>query len=152
MNEEEPPRKAKPTRKPDLPAPQVQAPVTVGAVAPGGKVVGVEIGRVENLILEPAAAPEPGDPPYKGLDFYDVADAPLFFGRERLTADMVEAVREHTFLAIVGASGSGKSSLARAGLIAALLGRAGRSLERGVQPPLGSRDWRYVAVTPTAAP
>ncbi|MFZ2420288.1 MAG: hypothetical protein WBV59_05390 [Anaerolineae bacterium] len=93
MNEEELSHPANPTRKPDWPAPQVQAPVTVGTVAPGGKVVGVEIGRVENLILEPAAAPEPGDPPYKGLDFYDVADAPLFFGRERLTADLVEAVR-----------------------------------------------------------
>jgi formylglycine-generating enzyme required for sulfatase activity len=110
---------------------------------------------VDTVILDAgqaAAPPADGDPPYKGLDFYDVADAPLFFGRERLTAELVAFVRQHSFLAIVGASGSGKSSLARAGLIASLLGQNARPLEDSVQPPLGSRDWRYVAVTPTAHP
>ena len=63
MNEEEPSRRAAPAQRSEPPGPQVQAPVTVGTVAPGGSVVGVAIGRVENLILEPAAAPEPGDPP-----------------------------------------------------------------------------------------
>ena len=91
----------------------------------GGKVVGVEVHHAETVIIEAgqaAAPPEPGDPPYKRLDFYDVADANLFFGREKLTAELVAFVREHAFLAIVGASGSGESSLARAGLVAALLG------------------------------
>lgn len=126
----------------------------VGTVT-GGTVVGAEFHHVDTVILDAgqaAAPPAAGDPPYKGLDVYDVKDAPLFFGREKLTAELVAFVREHAFLAIVGASGSGKSSLARAGLVASLLGKNDRPLEDGVQPPLGSRDWRHVAVTPTAHP
>jgi WD40 repeat protein/transcriptional regulator with XRE-family HTH domain len=67
-------------------------------------------------------APAPGVPPYKGLLFFDEADADLFFGREELTARLVEHVNDlavdatSCFLAVVGASGSGKSSLVRAGL------------------------------------
>src|SRR6266498_6029583 len=71
-------------------------------------------------------APAPGIAPYKGLLFFDESDAELFFGREALTAHLVERVSDLSlnsplrFLAIVGASGSGKSSLARAGLAVAL--------------------------------
>src|ERR1051325_5759396 len=71
-------------------------------------------------------APAPGIAPYKGLLFFDESDAELFFGREALTAHLVERVSELSldsslrFLAVVGASGSGKSSLARAGLAVAL--------------------------------
>ena len=47
--------------------------------------------------------------------------APFFFGREALTGWLVDALRgDNRFLAIIGPSGSGKSSLARAGLVAAL--------------------------------
>jgi WD40 repeat protein len=133
---------------------QIEVEQQVGSVT-GGKIVGVEVHHAETVIItadQSAAQPEPGDPPYKGLDFYDVDDVALFFGREKLTAELVALVREHAFLAIVGASGSGKSSLARAGLVAALLGKANRPLEDGIQPPFGSRDWHYVAVTPTAQP
>lgn len=80
--------------------------------------------------------PAPGDPPYKGLAYFDVEDAPLFFGREALTAELVDYLREHRFLAVVGASGSGKSSLVRAGLIPAL--QRGEPLDDGVLPPAGS--------------
>ena len=71
-------------------------------------------------------APAPGIPPYKGLPFFDESDADLFFGREVLTARLVDRITDLTldnsprFLAIVGASGSGKSSLVRAGLAVAL--------------------------------
>jgi len=66
-------------------------------------------------------APAPGAPPFKGLDFFDVADAAVFFGRETLTAHLVNRIRGGCrFLAVVGASGSGKSSLVRAGVAAAL--------------------------------
>ena len=71
-------------------------------------------------------APAPGLAPYKGLLFFDELDAELFFGREALTARLAERVLDITmdasvrFLAIVGASGSGKSSLVRAGLAVAL--------------------------------
>jgi tetratricopeptide (TPR) repeat protein len=134
---------------------QVKVDQSAGIVEAGGNVIGVVVHHADTVILDAgqaAAPPQPGTPPYKGLDFYDTVDASLFFGREKLTAELVAFVREHAFLAIVGASGSGKSSLARAGLIAALLGKTDRALEGGVQPPLGSRDWRYVAVTPTSQP
>ena len=71
-------------------------------------------------------APAPGIAPYKGLLFFDQADADLFFGREALTAHLAERVTDlamdasSRFLAVVGASGSGKSSLVRAGLAVAL--------------------------------
>ena len=75
--------------------------------------------------LEPAGA---GEPPFKGLAFFDEADAGLFFGRAALTGGLVARVQECLapdyagcrFLAVIGASGSGKSSIVRAGLVPAL--------------------------------
>jgi WD40 repeat protein/transcriptional regulator with XRE-family HTH domain len=70
--------------------------------------------------------PVPGYAPYKGLLFFDEADSDLFFGRETLTAHLADRVTDLAsdastrLLAIVGASGSGKSSLVRAGLAVAL--------------------------------
>ena len=87
-------------------------------------------------------APAPGVAPYKGLLFFDELDADLFFGREDLTALHVRHVMDlavdssSRFLAVVGASGSGKSSLVRAGLAVALK-RAG---------------WDTHVLTPTANP
>jgi WD40 repeat protein len=94
-------------------------------------------------------APALGLCPYKGLKYFDESDAELFIGREALTAKLVGRVRglatgpenrTGRFLAIVGASGSGKSSLVRAGLIPAL-----RWDEKTV-------DWRICLLTPTASP
>ena len=74
-------------------------------------------------------APALGLCPYKGLNYFDEADADLFVGREALAARLTERVlalasnrtpNEERFLAVVGASGSGKSSLVRAGLVPAL--------------------------------
>ncbi|MFM9448916.1 hypothetical protein [Streptomyces acidiscabies] len=59
-------------------------------------------------------------PPYRGLARYEPDDSALFFGREQLTADLVELLSRRRFAAIFGASGSGKSSLLRAGLIPVL--------------------------------
>jgi WD40 repeat protein/transcriptional regulator with XRE-family HTH domain len=73
-----------------------------------------------------AEAPAPGITPYKGLLYFDEPDADLFFGRQGLTAQLVQHVMDleqetpRRFLAVVGASGSGKSSLVRAGLAVAL--------------------------------
>ena len=58
--------------------------------------------------------------PYKGLASFSEADADFFFGREELVEQLVPRLRASGFLAVVGASGSGKSSLVRAGLLAAL--------------------------------
>jgi WD40 repeat protein/transcriptional regulator with XRE-family HTH domain len=71
-------------------------------------------------------APTPGVAPYKGLLFFDETDADLFFGREALTAHLTDRITglasdaSTRLLAVVGASGSGKSSLVRAGLVVAL--------------------------------
>ena len=95
-------------------------------------------------------APIPGEPPFKGLQYFDEDDASLFFGRELLTAKLVSQLREHHFLAVVGASGSGKSSLVRAGLIPAL--KRGESLADTTRPPSGSTHWPVHVITPTAHP
>ena len=84
-----------------------------------------------------AALPEPSaECPYPGLVAYDIRDAGSFFGRE----PDIEACLGHLdaggALAIVGASGSGKSSLARAGVAAALErdGRRVRVMTPGRHP------------------
>ncbi|MFF9811686.1 hypothetical protein ACF1G5_42590, partial [Streptomyces coeruleorubidus] len=51
---------------------------------------------------------------------FETGDSGLFFGREQLTADLVDLLRRRRFAAVFGPSGSGKSSLLRAGLIPAL--------------------------------
>ncbi|WP_181796738.1 helix-turn-helix domain-containing protein [Streptomyces sp. WELS2] len=68
-------------------------------------------------------AQERDDPsPYRGLARYETDDRHLFFGREQLTARLAERVLTHRLVAVVGPSGSGKSSLLRAGLIPRLQG------------------------------
>lgn len=86
--------------------------------------------------------PAPGDPPFKGLEHYDVNDAEIFFGREVLVKRLIERLKGERFLAvIVGASGSGKSSIVRAGLIPALVGHAE-----------GRNGWIVRLITPTENP
>lgn len=94
--------------------------------------------------------PEPGEPPYKGLYHFDEADADHFLGRENLTARLAGRLRETRFLAVIGASGSGKSSVVRAGLVPAL--RRGKPLADGALPPAGSDRWLVRVMTPTAHP
>jgi energy-coupling factor transporter ATP-binding protein EcfA2 len=90
--------------------------------------------------------------PYPGLNPFAAEDAAVFFGRERETARLVELLQptlQHgasRFVAIVGPSGSGKSSLLRAGL----LPRLARSPERWVLlPPLvpGDTPTRSLAIS-----
>ncbi|MFL5993106.1 MAG: hypothetical protein ACJ736_02065 [Streptomyces sp.] len=58
--------------------------------------------------------------PYRGLARFETGDSDLYFGREQLTADLVDLLRRRRFAAVFGPSGSGKSSLLRAGLIPVL--------------------------------
>lgn len=58
--------------------------------------------------------------PYKGLAAFHESDAPDFFGRATLIRQLVERLQQESFLAVVGPSGSGKSSVVRAGLIPAV--------------------------------
>jgi WD40 repeat protein/DNA-binding SARP family transcriptional activator len=95
--------------------------------------------------------PAPGDPPFKGLQHFDVSDADLFFGREALTAKLVADLRQGTnLLVVVGASGSGKSSLLRAGLVPAL--KQSGPLADGTLPPAGNADCLVRIISPTAHP
>ena len=84
--------------------------------------------------------------PYKGLRAFQAADAPDFFGRdaltERLLARLKEAGEANRFLAVVGPSGSGKSSVVKAGLLPAL--RKGALL--------GSDQWFGVEMLPGPHP
>jgi uncharacterized protein YjbI with pentapeptide repeats len=81
--------------------------------------------------------------PYKGLRYFDIADADYFFGREDLINQLIDRVRQDNFLAILGASGSGKSSVLRAGLSYELM--QGQRLS-------GSRHWSLKIIVPTAHP
>lgn len=55
--------------------------------------------------------------PYKGLKRFNFGDKDLFFGRDRLISTLLEVVEQNSLSLVLGASGSGKSSLIRAGLI-----------------------------------
>lgn len=55
--------------------------------------------------------------PYKGLESFEEKDSNKFFGRKALTENLVKFVEEHTLTIVLGASGLGKSSLVKAGLI-----------------------------------
>ncbi|MGW6454762.1 nSTAND1 domain-containing NTPase [Streptomyces sp. NPDC055078] len=77
---------------------------------------------------EPVLARDDGtSAPYPGLARYGTEDRDHFFGRDALVADLLELTRRRPFAALVGASGSGKSSLLRAGLVPALREGGGSS-------------------------
>jgi WD40 repeat protein/DNA-binding SARP family transcriptional activator len=94
--------------------------------------------------------PAPGTPPFRGLHYFDVGDADLFFGREPLTVTLVRRVRTERFLAVIGASGSGKSSVVRAGLVAALSRQD--ALASGAPSTDDRACWDVHLLTPTALP
>ncbi|TWP52319.1 hypothetical protein FKR81_12205 [Lentzea tibetensis] len=97
--------------------------VTLAYVAACGGDLGEWEARWRELAVgeEPAPALES---PYVGLAAFQAADADRFFGRENLTGKLLELVGSRRFVGVFGASGSGKSSLLRAGLVPALPGRA----------------------------
>lgn len=86
------------------------------------------------------------DNPYLGLRSFDAADAHTFFGRERLVERLITRFgstgSKGRFIAIVGPSGSGKSSVAKAGLLPALRGGA----------LVGSDTWFTTTMTPGSHP
>src|SRR5262249_50313149 len=97
----------------------------------------------------PGAAISEGECPYLGLRPFQPNDEKLFFGRAAKTQELIDRLRkdfgtpkEERFLALVGASGSGKSSLALAGLIPAI--------KRGELPE--SAAWPLVQFRPGEGP
>ena len=104
------------------------AAVSGGAVG----VAGARVVRIENLYVGAAASAEPAKPagpipacPYPGLAAFGPEDARRFFGREQAIRALVAAVAKRSFTALVGASGSGKSSVVLAGLAPRLSAQGG---------------------------
>ena len=80
--------------------------------------------------------------PYPGLRPFKAEDQPLFFGREAQVGAMLRQLEDHRFVAVVGSSGSGKSSLVRAGLLPAI--------HEGFL--LGSTSWLSLIFKPGSQP
>ena len=80
-------------------------------------------------IEEPAVIDAAGEPiapcPYPGLAYFGPGEAELFFGRDAAIARLAEAVGRQSLTALVGASGSGKSSVVLAGLAPRLYAAGG---------------------------
>ena len=74
--------------------------------------------------------------PFVGLRPFDTADAAWFFGRDLETPALTQKIRANRFTAVVGPSGSGKSSVVRAGVV----------------PLLQSDGWQQIIATPGSAP
>ena len=83
-----------------------------------------------------------GRQPYRGLVAYGSADTEMFVGRERLVAELAARVLDRRLVIVTGASGSGKSSLVRAGLI---------PLVQGGRLP-GGGPWRVNVAVPGDSP
>ncbi len=111
-----------------------------------GKVIDLQLAREQVQALSgphtPARVAAEGICPFKGLASFEPVDADYYFGRERLVAELVARLVGARFLGIVGPSGSGKSSVLRAGLLPALAG--------GVLP--GSEGWRRLLLRPGERP
>jgi class 3 adenylate cyclase/WD40 repeat protein len=89
-----------------------------------------------------ATAPAAAECPYRGLLPFGARDRHLFFGREEVVQNVLARIASGRLLAVVGASGSGKSSLLRAGVLAAVLAGevaaadTARLLTPGAHPPV----------------
>jgi ABC-type multidrug transport system fused ATPase/permease subunit len=117
-----------------------------GSIVAGRDIVGYTAGQVSALLtqLSTQFQPKPftGRCPYKGLDVFTEEDVDLFFGRERLVAELTERVKKARLIVIAGPSGSGKSSLVRAGLL--------HALKNGLLPD--SDRWLYATLKPGRDP
>ncbi|WFE59556.1 AAA family ATPase [Micromonospora sp. WMMD712] len=87
-------------------------------------------------------------PPYLGLWPFQEGQAEVFYGRERVAAELTgrveQCLTEVSCVVVTGASGVGKSSLVRAGLLPAIA--------KGQLAVTGSSDWPRIVITPTAKP
>lgn len=116
---------------------------------PGPGLVTLEdaILRQDPSLVAAAALPEPSAAcPYLGLVPYDLGDSDLFFGRDADVSECVRRLADEGVLVVVGPSGSGKSSLVRAGVAAALQ----RDGARVVLVTPGARPTDALAAIPTS--
>ncbi|MBI3890582.1 MAG: AAA family ATPase [Candidatus Wallbacteria bacterium] len=97
----------------------------------------------EDAVIEPTWEGSP----YRGLDVFDYEHTRIFFGRSRAVNEVVDAMRRQAqerraFVAVIGTSGSGKSSLLRAGVLPTL---CEKHVVEGVEA------WRRALVRPSAS-
>ena len=83
------------------------------------------------------------DEPYPGLRSFQRDESHIFFGRDSAVSELVDRLAPHHFLVVTGASGSGKSSLVRTGLL--------NALDLGLLAEAGA-DWRIVDFRPGSQP
>ena len=119
-------------------------------IDPAPEIVALEqsILRQDPSLLVPTSPSPTGRCPWLGLRSYDVDDAERFFGRDEHVAECLAVLSSTSFLALVGPSGSGKSSLLRAGVLAALRRRGHRCVL--ITP--GPRPLEALSALPEDAP
>jgi hypothetical protein len=83
------------------------------------------------------------DAPFPGLRAFEAEESLLFYGREAHVAELLDRLGDNRFVAVIGTSGSGKSSLVRAGLRPAL--------DRGYLVDVTTR-WRFATMRPGSRP
>src|SRR5437762_2480226 len=89
------------------------------------------------------AAPELPANPFIGLRPFDSTEGLLFFGRDEQTIELMQQLHHSHFLAVVGSSGCGKSSLIRAGLVPKL---------KGGFLVVSPSKWRFATMKPGKSP
>jgi hypothetical protein len=113
-----------------------------------GEATGIAADQKLSAATGAAGVPVAAECPYPGLEPYGVQDAYRFFGREQETAILITQLAQQLtrpgLLMVIGPSGSGKSSLLRAGLIPAIA--------RGALPAGGSHAWPVDLLTPGRRP
>ena len=148
--EDDPPRPSE--RRPELPRPLDAVIARALAKAPQSRYASCSevidaaarsLGRTPSRLLTVEITTARN--PYKGLRAFEEADADEFFGRDALTATLIERLADPVggrFLAVVGPSGSGKSSLLKAGLLP--------RVRQGAVP--GSEHWLIAQFVPGLDP
>ena len=112
------------------------------------EIVGIDRREFLDRLLEiyHMMVPEPGEEdagkaiavcPYRGLEAFQESDADFFFGRNQVVKELVDRIRRESFTAVIGPSGSGKSSVVFAGAIPELRKES---------------DWRIVRLRPGNRP
>ena len=110
-----------------------------------GEFIFLPPGHELNLPLAPSLDDIEDNNPYRGLKSYETKHSVLFFGRTALIYKLCEAMRDSPFTVVLGASGSGKSSLVKAGLIPHLDGSAqiGQSNNQRLKPQEHLHQCKY---------
>ncbi|MBD2773622.1 caspase family protein [Iningainema tapete] len=107
-----------------------QEPIYMG----GGRAIPLVWYPPKNLVVATVVHEEC---PYRGLEAFDKLHAQFFFGRKKVVEDILQKLEQAQFVPIIGASGSGKSSVVRAGLIPQLENNGWRVLDPikpGIEP------------------